>query len=150
MIFEKELKENPGEHRANSSKLSLLLMRADYLVMESLSQFHYKPETEGFCFSCFLRVKAIHLLELQIFFNQHFQYYRYSPTFSNIYFHFRISVNKTTHSPNFPMHFLSKIPKPRTPLILALEECMRLRQKFFTDLVALCIEQEKVLLCQND
>lgn len=52
-------------------------------------------------------------------------------------------MNKTTNSPNFPMHSLSRIPKLWTLLTLA-------RKEFFPDLVILCTEQEKVLLCQYD
>lgn len=63
-----------------------------------------------------------------------------TPTSSNIYAHFKVSVNKTTSDPSFPMHFLNKIPKPFTIFALALKECLRLSQKFFTHLVTLFIE----------
>ena len=53
--------------------------------------------------------------------------------FSIIYVHFVVS--KTTHHPNFAMHFLNKIPKPFMSFPFALKECVWLSQKFFMDLV---------------
>lgn len=61
-----------------------------------------------------------------------------------------ISGFETTNYSSYPMHFLSKIPTSFTPFTLAPKESMKLSQKFFIDLVALCTEQEKALSCQYD
>lgn len=78
-----------------------------------------------------------YLLKLQILLNIKFiNIFQYLCSFQ--------SFSEQNHKlSQFSYAFLSRIPKLCTLLILALKE-------FFPDLVILCTEQEKVLLCQYD